>query len=178
MNHVHNQAFLPGLNAGNLFVICVIVEAVDMCTDCEETWQTADLNFLWVAYLPGCQRLRVFGIHGSWFGVLPCFEPEYIQHIACRDEVDKQILEELRYAGEYGMLPRDVAAKLGDQRFTRFYVTARLIQMNKKLDAILSQRVAEKRGKNWAQTSFIRDSRDSTREESMKGRLHKDPRRE
>ena len=83
------------------------------------------------------------------------FEPEYIQDIACRDEVDKQILEELRYAGEYGMLPRDIAAKLDDQRFTRFYVTTRLKQMNKKLDAALGQRVAEKRGKNWALTSSI-----------------------
>ena len=93
------------------------------------------------------------------------FEPEHIQDIACRDEVDKQILEELRYAGEYGMLPRDIAAKLGDNRFTRFYVTARLKQMNKKLDSALGQRVAEKRGKAWALTSFMRDAWDSTKEE-------------
>lgn len=84
------------------------------------------------------------------------FEPEYIQDIACRDEVDKQILEELRYAGEYGMLPRDIAAKLGDKRLTRFFVTARLKQMNKKLAAVLGQRAAEKRGKNWALTDFMR----------------------
>jgi len=32
------------------------------------------------------------------------FEPEYIQDIACRDEKDKEILNELRGAGEYGML--------------------------------------------------------------------------
>jgi len=63
------------------------------------------------------------------------------------------------------MLPRDVAAKLGDKRFTRFYVTARLIQMNKKLDAVLGQRVAEKRGKNWALTSFMRSAWDSTKDE-------------
>jgi hypothetical protein len=94
------------------------------------------------------------------------FEPEYIQDIACRDEIDKQILEELRYAGEYGMLPRDVAAKLSDKRFTRFYVTARLKQMNKKLDAVLGQRVAEKRGKNWALTSFMRNAWDSTKDEA------------
>jgi hypothetical protein len=53
----------------------------------------------------------------------------------------------LRGAVEYGMLPRDVAARLGDKRYTRFYVTARLKQMNKKLDAALGQRIAEKRGK-------------------------------
>jgi len=93
------------------------------------------------------------------------FEPEYIQDIACRDEKDREILEELRGAGEYGLLPRDVAARLGDKRYTRFYVSARLKQMNKKLDAVLGQRVAEKRGKTWALTSFMREAWDSTKEE-------------
>jgi hypothetical protein len=97
------------------------------------------------------------------------FEPEYVQDLACRDEMDRQILWELRGAGEYGMLPRDIAARLGDKRFTRFYVTARLIQMNKKLDAILGQRVAEKRGKNWALTAFMRSTWDSTKEELAEG---------
>jgi hypothetical protein len=68
-------------------------------------------------------------------------------------------------AGEYGMLPRDVAARLGDKRFTRFHVTNRIKQMNKRLDAILGQRVAEKRGKNWALTSFMRSAWDSAKEE-------------
>ena len=63
------------------------------------------------------------------------------------------------------MLPRDIAAKLGDKRFTRFYVTARLKQMNKKLEAFLGKHVAEKRCKNWALTSFMRDAWDSTKEE-------------
>jgi len=93
------------------------------------------------------------------------FEPEYIQDIACRDEKDKEILDELRGAGEYGMLPRDVAARLGDKRFTRFHVTNRIKQMNKRLDNILGQRVAEKRGKCWALTSFMREAWDSTKEE-------------
>jgi hypothetical protein len=93
------------------------------------------------------------------------FEPEYIQDIVCQDEVDGDILGELRGAGEYGMLPRDVAARLGDKRFTRFTVTKRLKRMNKRFDVILGQRVAEKRGKNWALTSFMRDAWDSTKEE-------------
>jgi hypothetical protein len=97
------------------------------------------------------------------------FEPEYIQDIACRDEVDQEILEELRGAGEYGMLPSHVAAKLGDKRFTRFYVTDRLKQMNKKLDVVLGQRVAEKRGKAWAMTRFMREAWGSTKEELKTG---------
>jgi hypothetical protein len=44
------------------------------------------------------------------------------------------------------MLPRDIAARLGDERFTRFYVSARLKQMNKKLEALSGKHVAEKRG--------------------------------
>jgi len=95
------------------------------------------------------------------------FEREEIQEIACRDEVDEQILWELRGAGEYGMLPRDVAARLGDKRFTRFYVTARLKQMNKKLEALLGKHVAEKRGKNWALTSFMREAWSSTPDEAL-----------
>jgi len=93
------------------------------------------------------------------------FDPEYIQDIACQDEVDREILEELRGAGEYGMLPRDVVARLGDKRFTPFTVTKRLKRVNKRLDVILGQRVAEKRGKNWALTSFMRSAWDSTKEE-------------
>jgi hypothetical protein len=61
--------------------------------------------------------------------------------------------------------PRGIAARLGDKRFTRFYVSARLIQMNKKLDAVLGHHVAEKRGKNWVLTTFMRSAWDSTREE-------------
>ena len=95
------------------------------------------------------------------------FDAEYVQDLACRDEVDEAILTELRYAGEYGLLPRDVAARLGDKRFTRFFVSRRLKQMNKRLNAILGQRVAEKRGKAWALTSFMRSAWDSTKEELL-----------
>jgi hypothetical protein len=84
--------------------------------------------------------------------------------IAC---MHKAILEELRYAGEYGILPRDAAAKLGDERFTRFFVSTRLKAMNKRLNAILGQRVAEKRGKAWALTSFMRSAWDSTKEDLL-----------
>jgi hypothetical protein len=39
--------FMFVVSVVGLSVICVIVEAVDMCTDCEETWQTEeDLDFL------------------------------------------------------------------------------------------------------------------------------------
>ncbi len=88
------------------------------------------------------------------------FDTDYIQDIACRDEKDREILDTLKGAGEYGMLPRDIANVLGDKHFTRFHVSRRLVQMNKRLDKVLGQRVAEKRGKNWALTSFMRSAWD------------------
>jgi len=53
------------------------------------------------------QQYMVMGLEHSLV-----FEAEYIQDIACRDEVDRQILWELRGTGEYGMLPRDIASKV------------------------------------------------------------------
>ena len=46
-----------------------------------------------------------------------------------------------------------------------FELTSRLKQMNKKLDTMLGQIVAEKRGKNWALTGFMRSAWDSIREQ-------------
>jgi hypothetical protein len=49
------QFVVEGLGASRFYVCCecgrlvcdlCYVEGVDMCTDCEETWQTEDLDFL------------------------------------------------------------------------------------------------------------------------------------
>jgi hypothetical protein len=37
--------------------------------------------------------------------------------------------------------------------------------MNKKLDRLMGQKAAEKLGKGWALTTFLREALDSTREE-------------
>jgi hypothetical protein len=37
--------------------------------------------------------------------------------------------------------------------------------MNKKLDSLIGKKVAEKRGKNWALTSFMRYAWNSTKQE-------------
>jgi hypothetical protein len=93
------------------------------------------------------------------------FEPEYIEDLAVADEIDREILDLLRAAGEYGMLPSNVAAKLGHPRYNRFMVSARLKRMNKRLDKVLGKKVAEKRGHNWALTSFMRQNWGNTKEE-------------
>jgi len=48
--------------------------------------------------------------------------------------------------------------KDGDKRFTRFTVT-------KRLDAIIGQYAAEKRSRNWALTSFMREAWNSAKDE-------------
>ena len=65
-------------------------------------------------------------------------------------------------------------------RKSRFFSTngsfkKRLKRMNKRLDAILGQRAAEKRGKNWELTSFMRDTWDSTKEEMEREEEGKTP---
>jgi len=39
--------------------------------------------------------------------------------------------------------------------------------MNKKLDRLIGQKAAEKRGKGWALTTFLREAWDSTKEEML-----------
>jgi len=82
------------------------------------------------------------------------FEQEYVEDVACSDDVDRDILEELHYAGPYGILPKDVAARLKEYGLTPWKVTRRILRMNDKLDKLIGQKVAEKRGKGWALTTF------------------------
>ena len=95
------------------------------------------------------------------------FEQEYVEDVACRDEIDWDILEELHFAGPHGILPKDVAARLQEYGLTPWNVTRRILRMNDKLDKLIGQKVAEKRGKGWALTSFMRDAGDSTKEELL-----------
>ena len=46
-------------------------------------------------------------------------------------------------------------------------VTQRLRRINKRLDRSLGQKAAEKRGMQWALTSFMSDAWGSTKEEVM-----------
>ena len=92
------------------------------------------------------------------------FEQEYVEDTACTDDVDLAILEELHYAGPYGILPQDVANRLKEYKLKPWNVTQRIRRMNKKLDSLIGQKTAEKRGKNWALTSFMREAWGSTKD--------------
>jgi hypothetical protein len=45
------------------------------------------------------------------------FEKSLIEHVACEDEVDREILQVLFEAGSPGLLPKDVATRLSIDTF-------------------------------------------------------------
>jgi hypothetical protein len=94
------------------------------------------------------------------YGIKPSlvYEKSDIEEIACRDEVDGEILQALFEAGSPGLLPKDVAAKLVRYKITRHHVSRRLRRMNGRLKKKLNESVAEQRGWHWALTSFVMES--------------------
>lgn len=91
------------------------------------------------------------------------FDRDFIRDVACKDEVDVEILNFLRDAPLSGVLPKEIAAECG---ITPWNVTQRIRMMNKKLDTQIGQHVAEKRGLRWACTSFIETSWQEEEQES------------
>jgi len=61
------------------------------------------------------------------------FEQPLIERVTCEDEVDREILRLLFEAGRPGLLPKDVAAKLGQFKVARHQVSRRILRMNKLL---------------------------------------------
>lgn len=82
------------------------------------------------------------------------FDKPLIERVACQDEVDCAILQLLFEAGNPGVLPKDLAAKLERFDVTRHHISRRILRMNKRLRKEVGERVAEKRGWHWALTSF------------------------
>jgi coenzyme F420-reducing hydrogenase delta subunit len=85
------------------------------------------------------------------------FEPNYIQKVACKDEVDVEIITCLMQKGVGGLLPSVIASELAEYGLKRWDVTRRIQRMNKKLLKELGQKIAEKRGQQWGPTSFLID---------------------
>jgi hypothetical protein len=83
------------------------------------------------------------------------FEPNYIQKVACEDEVDAEIIMCLIQKGVGGLLPSNIASELSKYGLKRWDVTRRIQRMNKRLMKEIGQKVAEKRGHQWAPTSFL-----------------------
>lgn len=66
---------------------------------------------------------------------------------------------------KHSILLKDVAARLLEYGLTPWNVTRRIKRMNDKLDKLIGQKVAEKRGKGWALTTFLREASGSTIEQ-------------
>ena len=62
------------------------------------------------------------------------FEQSLIERVACKDEVDREILQVLFEAGSPGVLPKDMAKKLARFKVTRNQISRRILRMNKRLE--------------------------------------------
>ncbi|MGB9671587.1 MAG: hypothetical protein ACPLZY_00395, partial [Candidatus Norongarragalinales archaeon] len=74
---------------------------------------------------------------------------------ACEDELDAEIITCLIQNGLGGLLPSTIASELSKYGLKWWDVTRRIQRMNKRL---IGQKVAEKRGHQWAPTSFLIDA--------------------
>jgi hypothetical protein len=63
--------------------------------------------------------------------------------------------EAARKRARGGLLPSAIASELARYNLKRWDVTRRIQRMNKRLMEEIGQKVAEKRGHQWAPTSFI-----------------------
>ena len=110
------------------------------------------------------QRYMIQGLEHTFL-----FDDDYIRSIACKDEIDQEILDVLYRAGPPGKLPKDVAAELAEYKINPWNVTQRIRRMNKRLDRHVAKEVAEKRGLKWALTSWAFHNWQATEEEIVEG---------
>jgi len=90
-----------------------------------------------------------------------------LNHGLLKEEIDREILEILRGAGEYGILPRDISHQLEIRKLTPWKATQRIRRINKRLDRIIGQKAAEKHAMQWALTSFMREAWGSAKEDLL-----------
>ena len=86
------------------------------------------------------------------------FSKDLLENQVSKDDVDKRILSELGASSQDGILPRDIARSIGLRSVTPAKVTQRVRQLNKRMQSLFGQNVAEKRGMAWAMTDWMRDS--------------------
>jgi hypothetical protein len=101
-------------------------------------------------------RLQGFIIKGLEHEFL--FSQDLLENQVSKDDVDRHILSELGASSRDGILPRDIARSVGLRSVTPKKVTQRIRQLNKRMQSLFGQNVAEKRGMTWAMTDWMRDS--------------------
>jgi hypothetical protein len=85
------------------------------------------------------------------------YDEPTVEGFAVKDQVDREILQKVREAGDAGVFPKDVAAwvnKLGAYQLKYYDVSRRIVRMNKRLHFETGELLFEKRGHKWALTSF------------------------
>ena len=83
-----------------------------------------------------------------------------LQKYAVKDQVDLEILQRIREAGDPGVFPKDAAEyvnKLGAYGLRYYDVSRRIVRMNKRLHFEVGELLFEKRGHRWALTRFAFD---------------------
>ena len=99
------------------------------------------------------------------------FEQPLIERVACKDEVDKEILQLLFEAGSSGLLPKDLQTRLERFKVARHQISRRIVRMNKRLEKEFGERIAEKRGWHWALTSFAMEIWGETERRAQEGNI-------
>jgi hypothetical protein len=101
------------------------------------------------------QRVILNGLKGAGYFR---FDVPLIQRLACRDQVDLEIIERVREVGLQGVFPKDVAKGLQQYALAYYDVSRRIVRMNKRLKRETGEHLFEKRGHKWALTSFAFES--------------------
>ena len=113
-----------------------------------------------ISELRRTQRYMIQGLEHTFL-----FDDDYIKAIACKDDIDQEILDVLYMAGPLGKLPRDIALELAEYNLNPWNVTQRIRRINKRLDPHIGKGVAEKRGLKWALTNWAYHNWGATKEE-------------
>ena len=103
------------------------------------------------------QRIILNGLKGAGYFN---FDLPVVQKLACKSQLDLDILELAHQAGRTGLLPRDIAKALAtykDQKgnpIKQYHVTRQIVRMNKRLKHETGETLFEKHGWRWALTMF------------------------
>lgn len=95
------------------------------------------------------------------------FEQVLLERIACKDQLDREILQLLFEAGNLGLLPKQLQEKLERFKISRHQISRRIIRMNKRLKNELGEQIAEKSGWHWTLTSFAIEAWGESKKENF-----------
>lgn len=102
------------------------------------------------------------------------YDGSTVEGFAVQDQVDREILQRVREAGDLGVFPKDVAEYvngLGGYGLKYYDVSRRVVRMNKRLYFETGKLLFEKRGHRWALTRFAFDVYGATDLEDARSNL-------